>query len=201
MRTRDFFRLVTIPALLAVLVLATAPVSRSDCDPPSSAPTLFSPSDGSASCDTTPGFDWSSVAEALAYRIQVDDGLRFLSPEIDEVVTSSSYGAGITLSGAYKWRVRALNVCGNGPWSEVWSFTVPLPLSAPALEYPVNGWETVDTTPSFGWSDVTWATAYVLQVDTKSDFTSFGISHWADSSEYTPHLAWYAHIALTHLGH
>jgi len=73
-------------------------------------PSLYSPSNGSSTCDTTPYFDWSSVSGATSYRIQVDNNSNFSSPVIDTTTSNSYYTPGSPLSpGTYHWRVRASN--------------------------------------------------------------------------------------------
>ena len=75
-----------------------------------SIPSLYSPSNGGSTCDTTPYFDWSSVSGATSYRIQVDDSSSFSSPAINTTVSSSNYTPGSSLSpDTYYWRVQASN--------------------------------------------------------------------------------------------
>ena len=56
------------------------------------APSLTSPTAGSASSQTTPAFVWSVVAGVVAYQLQVDDNDNFNSPIIDKAdLTINSY--------------------------------------------------------------------------------------------------------------
>ena len=47
---------------------------------PPAAPNLLSPSNGAHTCDATPTFDWSTVADASSYAIQVDNSPSFTTP-------------------------------------------------------------------------------------------------------------------------
>jgi hypothetical protein len=101
--------------------------STGDAPPPTpSAPTLLSPAQ-----DATPAqpvaFDWTDVAAATAYRIQVDDSNNFSAPlAIDRVVTASQFTASTPLNAGRRhwWRVRGINSAGTaGAWSSVRRFT------------------------------------------------------------------------------
>lgn len=63
---------------------------------------------------------WEPIPEVLNYRVQIahksDDN--FLYPILSEV-KSSGYHIIKLNAGEYKWRVRAKNHAGAGPWSEV----------------------------------------------------------------------------------
>jgi len=55
----------------------------------------------------------------------VDNNSSFSSPEINQTTSGTSYTPGTALAlGIYYWRVRAINVCGEGSWSSTWSFTI-----------------------------------------------------------------------------
>ena len=91
-----------------------------------STPTLISPPDGSEMDDPTPTFCWSSVSGATSCRIQVDDDSSFSSPVVNETTAGTSWTPGSALARGVTlhWRVRAVNVCGGGPWSSPRTFTV-----------------------------------------------------------------------------
>jgi len=155
--------------------------------PPSSAPSLSSPSDGSSTCDTTPTFSWGSVSGATSYRIQVDDDPGFGSPEIDTTTSSTNYTPGSALSAdTYYWRVLASNSCGDGPWSSAWNVTILSTPGDPTLSSPSNGSTISDTTPAFSWGTVSGATSYHVQVDDDPGFGSPEIDQTTPSTSYTP---------------
>jgi FG-GAP-like repeat len=103
--------------------------------PTPSAPTLLSPAQ-----DATPAqpvaFDWTDVAAATAYRIQIDDSNNFSAPlVVDRVVTASQFTASTLNAGRrHWWRVRGMNSAGTaGAWSSVRRFTPGAFTQAPSL--------------------------------------------------------------------
>jgi hypothetical protein len=93
-----------------------------------SAPALSSPPDGAVDvphADTL--FQWSAIPEARSYRLQVDDDPAFGSPDFDVTgITTNTYAlAGpLELLTTYYWRVSGSNGCGEGTFSDAFSFTV-----------------------------------------------------------------------------
>jgi hypothetical protein len=110
--------------------------------PTPGAPTLLSPAQ-----DATPAkpvaFDWTDVAAATAYRIQIDDSNSFSAPlVVDRVVTPSQFTASTLNTGLrHWWRVRGINAAGTaGAWSSTRRFTPQagaLTLSSVTLN-PIN---------------------------------------------------------------
>ena len=102
--------------------------------PTPAAPTLLSPAQ-----DATPAqpvaFDWSDVAAATSYRIQIDDSSTFTTPlVVDQVVTASQFTAPTLAVRQHWWRVRGINSAGvAGPFSAVRRFTPAAAPVAPAL--------------------------------------------------------------------
>jgi FG-GAP-like repeat len=103
--------------------------------PAPGAPTLLSPAQ-----DATPAqpvaFDWTDVAAATAYRIQIDDSNSFSTPlVVDRVVTASQFTASTLNAGRrHWWRVRGINSAGTaGAWSSVRRFTPGAFTQAPSL--------------------------------------------------------------------
>jgi hypothetical protein len=89
---------------------------------PLPAPTLMFPADKAR---FSPGqaitFDWSDVAGAASYTIQIDDSNTFAAPQIvNQTVTSSTYTTSTLPTRKMWWRVRAHDAAGNpGAWSSV----------------------------------------------------------------------------------
>jgi hypothetical protein len=81
-------------------------------------------------CDTanvplTPILDWNDVPTAITYRIQVSNLPNFTSTIINANVPISQYTvpSGIlNYSSHYYWRVAAMNIGGQGPYSAICSF-------------------------------------------------------------------------------
>jgi uncharacterized repeat protein (TIGR01451 family) len=163
----------------------TATVSATTCDLPA-APALFVPPDGTVTCDLVPTFGWSWVSGSDGYRIQVDDDPAFGSPVLDQTAVGTFYTyPGSLPAGTYYWRVRAVDACGEGPWSETWSMTVLSTSAAPVLASPGNGSKTGDRTPTFAWEAADGADMYLVQVDTDPDFDS-PIEQRVETTSYTP---------------
>jgi PKD repeat protein len=92
------------------------------------APVLLSPADGAVGVprvDTV--FEWSVASGANTYRLQVDDDPAFGSPEADVTgIATTTYTLDVPLEllATYYWRVSGANGCGEGDFSEAFSFTV-----------------------------------------------------------------------------
>ncbi len=102
---------------------ATAPV-------PPAAPTLLAPANASTVAQPV-GFDWSDVAGAVTYEIQVDDASTFAAPfRASQVVNASQVAIGGLPAQQLWWRVRARNAAGvAGSFSATRRLT---PQAAPA---------------------------------------------------------------------
>ena len=92
---------------------------------PPAAPSLVSPgNDARFSARQTITFDWSDVAGAASYTIQIDDSDRFPSPLVlTQTLTSSQFASSALPTKRLWWRVRANSTSGTpGPWSSVRRF-------------------------------------------------------------------------------
>jgi len=90
------------------------------------APALVSPSNDAR---FTPGqtivFDWSDVAGAATYVIQIDDQESFSSPTVNRSVSTSTHSTSTLPTTRMWWRVRAVDAAGTpGAWSSVRRFEV-----------------------------------------------------------------------------
>ncbi len=99
---------------------------------------LVSPENGYSTTDTTPTLDWDPVTgycddEGITYTVQVDNDSRFRSVNATATgLTTTIWTVDPALSTTtYYWRVRARNCIGDGPWSDVRSFTIERPSSSP----------------------------------------------------------------------
>src|SRR5690606_28760350 len=88
------------------------------------APDLSAPAHGSNGIAVTPTFVWEGVAGAVSYRLEVAEDAGFGTLVIDESVTTTSFTPAGTLNpdSPYFWRVTAMNACGNGIASTVFTF-------------------------------------------------------------------------------
>ena len=81
--------------------------------PPPAAPALVSPADGAVAAQPVT-FDWSDVAGAVSYTIQVDEISQFGAPLILSASTTASQFTTSSLpDGNWFWRVRAVNSAGT----------------------------------------------------------------------------------------
>ena len=111
---------------ICVVTGGTADTSTSTSPSPSLvAPTLTAPSaDQRFTAGSTVAFDWSDVAGAASYELQIDDTDKFSAPLVlDRTVTASQFSAGGLPTETMFWRVRAISSTGaTGPWSAVQRF-------------------------------------------------------------------------------
>jgi hypothetical protein len=166
-------------------------------------PSLVSPSNGQTELSTTPSLDWGDVSGATSYDVEVcsDSGctsvVRSANVGSSQWTVSPALSEGVT----YYWHARARNSCGTGSWSSIRSFTTQggcvLP-GTPGLVSPTNG-QTVSTTLSLDWGDVSGATSYDVEVCSDSGCTSVvrsanvGSSQWTVSPALSEGVTYYWH--------
>jgi hypothetical protein len=96
------------------------------------APLLVSPDDGAINITMPVNLDWTDIAAATQYQVQVDESSGFGSPVINISTSGSNYSAsGLNDQTTYYWRVRSNDNCGWSDWSAVRDFntidtTIPL---------------------------------------------------------------------------
>jgi probable HAF family extracellular repeat protein len=107
----------------ASATLTVTPASPPPTLPP---PSLISPAaDARFAPGTNITFDWSDVAAATSYTIQIDDRDTFPSPFIvNQTVAVSQFSSNTLPTLTMWWRVRANNGGGSGPWSAARRFEV-----------------------------------------------------------------------------
>jgi choice-of-anchor B domain-containing protein len=88
-------------------------------------PTLIAPADGELDVSRVPTLQWAAAAVTLAYNVEVASDPGFAAVVFSASVPGTSVTLDLTLdAGAtYYWRLRAINGCGAGPYSQVFSFT------------------------------------------------------------------------------
>jgi serine protease len=102
---------------------------------------LVAPANGATDQNTRPTLSWNSSSEAASYTLEVSTSAGFGSIVYTATVTGTTHTLPTPLaaSTAHYWRLRANNVCGNGSWSAVRSFTTAAQYcSAPAVAIPDN---------------------------------------------------------------
>jgi len=159
---------------------------------PPISPTLISPLNNAIGVSTTPLMDWSDVAGAATYHLQISLNTTFTALVLDEnTISTSQYSvpSGI-LSGTtiYYWRVSGINVAGEGQFSNYWKFTTTVGApSIPLLLAPPNNAINIALYPTtLDWNDVPGATSYRVQVSTSPTFGTTLVNMVTGSaSQYT----------------
>ena len=139
------------------------------------APLLLAPPDNKEGESLTPLLVWASVDGATTYSVQYSNDRRF-ERDVSEIggVTRTSVTLGeLQRETRYYWRVRGSNGTDSSDWSTDFSFkTGSGMLSAPVLVSPPDRSEVpLSTNPTLVWETVQGATAYDVQVSTKSSFS------------------------------
>lgn len=106
--------------------LASSPVWTFTIDTvPPEAPELLAPGNSATLTDNTPTFSWSSVPDAVSYRLVVDDDQDFSSPVLESQTSDTVFTPPSGLSpGRYYWEVIAVDRASNENASQVWTFTI-----------------------------------------------------------------------------
>ncbi len=87
---------------------------------------LSAPANGATGVSQTPTLTWGAVAGASSYDVQVSTISTFTTTVVNATgVTGTSYNVTTPLASNtnYYWRSRAVNGCGTGAYSTVFSFT------------------------------------------------------------------------------
>ncbi len=86
--------------------------------------TLQSPANGATGQSTSPTFQWTAVAGATSYTIQIARDSGFQNIVNSTAVQTTNYsGATLDAATTYYWRVTASNTCGAGAASATFSLT------------------------------------------------------------------------------
>lgn len=157
--------------------------------PPSTQVALLVPENGTKDLNTSIYFRWEEIEGASEYHIQVlteNDSVfkeyKSVMPEGEEYVEQRIYNFGKNKT--YKWHVKAKNSAGEGPWSDIWTFsTIPeKPTEKVELSFPPNDQNDVSTLTTLKWKVIPNATNYYL-VLRKFNSTEITIS---DSTIFPP---------------
>jgi|GEM_PF-1279604 len=142
-----------------------------------SAPTLSSPSNAATGVATSPTLNWSSVAGASTYTVQIGTSTAFSTTVASGLTGSSQVINSLANNTLYYWEANAANSNGTSSWSSAWSFTTIIaPPLVPQLTSPTNGAPNVALPVYLSWTTVTNTTIYSLQVSTSLNFASMVIA-------------------------
>jgi hypothetical protein len=87
---------------------------------------LTTPANRAKDISTTPELDWSGVSGASSYEVQVatDSGFTTIVVSMTGLtVTHWTVTPALSRGTTYFWRVKAIDACGQGPWSATRTFT------------------------------------------------------------------------------
>ncbi len=93
------------------------------------APTLVLPTDNAGNVSRHPLLNWSAIAGAAEYRIELARDAAFNDVVYTTITAATTHTVTTELDYAtrYYWRVRATNPCGNSPTAPSFSFTTTPP--------------------------------------------------------------------------
>jgi len=138
---------------------------------------LTSPEDNGGTTDTDQAtLEWEELAGVEKYELKWTDDPSFIAhvTTVTDIDDTSYLVEDLNDGEVYYWKVR---VQQGEPllsrWSEEWSFTTKLAAVGRTIEWmPENGAQDVVVCPSFGWTRVSGATTYELELADNPDFTS-----------------------------
>jgi hypothetical protein len=148
-------------------------------------PNLISPTNNTTWTQSLyPAFHWQAVTSASEYTIQIsrsstDFTSTYLVKEATVFSTNYYSDTAFTNCTSYYWRVRAESDGTVGSWSDVWKFTMQVPPSQPALNYPLSGAVLTVRRPEFSWESSSGATAYTIEID--------GSTYSVSTTTFTPY--------------
>lgn len=154
---------------------------RPSAAPPPGPFALTSPALGASNVPRPTSLQWAVSADALSYRVLVDNDSNMSSPVVDVgEITSPSYQVPASLlqgNTIYFWSVRASNSGGVRDSSPVtsWFRTAVAPPGAPgpfSLSFPPDGAILGDAWPTLSWSASPAAQSYSVKIDDDPEFTS-----------------------------
>jgi fibronectin type 3 domain-containing protein len=143
-------------------------------------PQLISPESGALENSAKIELVWSSVERAEKYEVQVSTFSNFSQGIAyqNNNLTSNKVVVDLDPDKIYFWRVRAVNVAGSSPYSQVWSLITQslTPLDPPVLLSPKNGAVVKDNKIDLVWGAVVDAKAYKLEISTEASFGNIVVS-------------------------
>ncbi|MDF1561662.1 MAG: Ig-like domain-containing protein [Deltaproteobacteria bacterium] len=129
-------------------------------------PTLLTPVAASSLATSSVAFSWSSVADAVAYRLEIATNAGFTAAQVEANQTTTARSVVLT-DGNWWARVRAIDAAGNvSAGASSTAFTVDT--TAPAVPTLTRLASLInETQPVLSWSNeaASGATAYLLQID------------------------------------
>ncbi len=149
------------------------------------APLLSSPANETIIYADAVTFEWDEVFGASGYDLELSVDENFESSVSSFSTDNTEWDvSGLPMDYTFYWRVKATDASKEGPWSEVWSFTVQeQSLDSPTLVSPENNTDNMDPEQvTFQWSTVEGATNYTLEVSLDDVFESIFFSSTTESA-------------------
>jgi hypothetical protein len=165
-----------------------------DAQNPPNTPTNPSPADAATGVPVSADLSWTGgdpdPGDTVTYDVyfEADDS----TPDLllcNDVGTPTCDPGTLDEGTHYYWYVVATDNHGASTASPIWAFTTVCPLpAAPVLVAPADGSSLNDTRPNFEWLAVDGASAYRIQVDDNSGFSSPEIETETPDPAYEPTL-------------
>ena len=134
---------------------------------------LVTATNGATSVSTSPTLSWNKTTGANTYRLEVNTKSDFTgAPVFDNASLTDTTQAlsGLSYNTTYFWKVTASsNAIAKTATSSVYSFTTQL--EKPQLTYPGNGAIVDSIAVNLKWDTVTGANKYVVEMNSKNDFS------------------------------
>ncbi|WP_299049846.1 reprolysin-like metallopeptidase [uncultured Polaribacter sp.] len=91
-------------------------------------PILNTPANNATEVVLTPMLTWSADSNASSYEVQIANDVSFIDIVSNTTVATNSFSANRLLGDtSYFWRVKPKNLCGEGSFSEIFTFTTLTP--------------------------------------------------------------------------
>src|SRR5690606_40126452 len=161
------------PAGQAVGVLATDNTVPTVPAPP----VLVSPLNSASDIPVNPILNWQGAEDADSYHLQVSSTADLSSTVSDSsaIVPTTFQVSGLQNSTVYYWRVRAVNLAGEGGWASIRNFTTEQPPLAvpqpPLLTSPADAAQDLPLNPMLAWEAAVDADDYQVQVAVNANFS------------------------------
>jgi|GEM_PF-2470344 len=132
-------------------------------------PRLSSPANNAVNVPAAVTLTWEQLFGSDSYTVQLSRSPGMVTVDSQRALNGwnnshCDFGPLIQQT-KYYWRVRAGNISGIGPWSEVWSFTTASRiLDAPQLVSPADGSHDIAFDTTLEWGTVNGAALYRLEL-------------------------------------
>ncbi|MBK9123996.1 MAG: carboxypeptidase regulatory-like domain-containing protein [Chloroflexi bacterium] len=150
-------------------------------------PTLLSPANG-LTINALQDFCWNAATDAVSYEIEVSSDPAFGSFAATATETDLCFTSPALDDGMWFWHVRAYDLAGNkSDWSSTWAVQVDIvPAVSPTLLLPADLTVTRERQPEFGWTAVTDAQKYRIEIASDAGFVSIVQTADTTGTAFTP---------------